>query len=286
MKVLITGAGGQLGTDLTLLLQREPERYQVFPLTHSELDITKQEQVEKTLLTIRPDIVIHTAAYTNVDQAEAEPNKVHAVNVTATRYIASAVEQVQAKLVYLSTDYVFNGKKITPYHEADAPNPLNIYGQAKLAGERLIQSISSRYFIVRTSWVYGQHGSNFVKTMLRLAQDRQELYVVNDQVGSPTYTVDLVHFLQILMNTGYYGIFHATNSGQCSWYEFAKAIFEEAGLQVSVHPCKTTEYPRSAPRPALSVLEHRAIRLHGLPDLRPWREALRDYLDPGRKPKL
>lgn len=235
MKVLITGAGGQLGTDLTLLLQREPERYQVFPLTHSELDITKQEQVEKTLLTIRPDIVIHTAAYTNVDRAEVEPDRAYAVNAFATLHLATTVEQLQAKLVYLSTDYIFNGKIITPYHEADVPNPLNIYGKSKLEGEKFVQSSTSRYFIVRTSWLYGQYGSNFVKTMLSLAKERQELIVVNDQVGSPTYTVDLAHFLKILMNTDYYGIFHATNSGQCSWYEFAKAIFEEADLQVSVH---------------------------------------------------
>ncbi|SPF55823.1 Spore coat polysaccharide biosynthesis protein SpsK [Candidatus Desulfosporosinus infrequens] len=285
MKVLITGAGGQLGTDLTVLLQRNPERYQVFPLTRSELDITKQEQVEKTLQTIRPDIVIHCAAYTNVDQAEIDSDQAYKVNALATRFLATAVEQNQAKLVYLSTDYVFDGIKNKPYHEDDIPNPLNIYGQTKLAGEKFVQSISTRYFIVRTSWVYGQHGPNFVKTMLSLAQNHQELDVVNDQVGSPTYSVDLAQFLQILIKTDYYGIFHATNSGQCSWYEFAKAIFEESGADISVNPCKTTEFPRPAHRPALSVLEHRAIRLHALSDLRPWREALRDYLSPANQSK-
>ncbi len=281
MKVLITGAAGQLGSDLTLLLQREPERYQVFPLTHSELDITKQEQVEKTLQAIRPDIVIHSAAYTNVDRAEIEPDRAYEVNAIATCHLAIAVERIQSKLLYLSTDYVFDGKKNTPYHELDAPNPLNIYGQSKLAGEKFVQSISTRYFIVRTSWLYGEHGPNFVKTMLTLIKERQELVVVNDQIGSPTYTVDLARFLQILMETDNYGIFHATNSGQCSWYKFAKAIFEGSGVNISINPCKTTEFPRPAPRPAFSVLEHRAIRLHALPDLRPWREALKDYLHQG-----
>ncbi|MDA8226874.1 MAG: dTDP-4-dehydrorhamnose reductase [Desulfitobacterium hafniense] len=281
MKVLITGAGGQLGTDLILLLRQEPERYQVFPLVRHELDITNREEVEKALQTIRPDIVIHTAAYTNVDRAETEPDKAYAVNATAIRHLAKAVEQLQAKLVYLSTDYIFDGKKGSPYQESDIANPLNIYGKSKLEGEKFVQSISTRYFIVRTSWLYGRHGSNFVKTMLTLAQEHSKLAVVTDQVGSPTYTVDLARFIQVLMETDHYGIFHAANSGQCSWYEFSTAIFEESGLLVSVQPCTTAEFPRPAARPAYSVLEHRAIRLHALPDLRPWREALKDYLNRG-----
>jgi len=189
-----------------------------------------------------------------------------------------AAEEIGAKFVYISTDYVFDGRADKPYREYDRTDPQTVYGRSKLAGEQLVQSLSSRYFIVRTSWVYGKHGANFVKTMLKLAEERDRLKVVHDQIGSPTYTLDLARFLLELVKTDYYGIYHASNSGICSWYEFAKAIFEERRLNVHVEPCTTEEFPRPAPRPAWSVLDHGAIRAHGFEPLRPWREALRHYL--------
>jgi dTDP-4-dehydrorhamnose reductase len=225
-----------------------------------------------------PDAVVHCAAYTKVDQAESEPDEAYRVNAYGTRNAALAAEEVGAKFVYVSTDYVFDGRADKPYREYDRTDPQTVYGRSKLAGEQLVQSLSSRYFIVRTSWVYGKYGANFVKTMLKLAEDRDRLKVVHDQVGSPTYTLDLARFLLELVRTDYFGIYHASNSGICSWYEFAKAIFEERGLNVQVEPCTTEEFPRPAPRPAWSVLDQGAIRAHGFKPIRPWREALRSFL--------
>jgi dTDP-4-dehydrorhamnose reductase len=243
-----------------------------------EMDITDLAQCRSVIRAHMPDAVVHCAAYTKVDQAESEPDEAYRVNAYGTRNAALAAEEIGAKFVYVSTDYVFDGRADKPYREYDRTDPQTVYGRSKLAGEQLVQSLSSRYFIVRTSWVYGKYGANFVKTMLKLAEERDRLKVVHDQVGSPTYTLDLARFLLELVRTDYYGIYHASNSGICSWYEFAKAIFEERGLNVQVEPCTTAEFPRPAPRPAWSVLDHGAIRVHGLKPLRPWREALRHYL--------
>ena len=187
-------------------------------------------------------------------------------------------EKFSAKFVYLSTDYVFDGQKGTPYSELDPTNPQSVYGQSKWAGEEFVLSLSSKYFIVRTSWVYEKHGANFVKTMLKLGSVGKPFKVVDDQFGSPTYTVDLARFLLQLIETERYGIYHATNSGSCSWYEFAKKIFEVAEMQVELSPCTTADFPRPAPRPAYSVLEHAEIKLNGFQDLRPWQEGLKDFL--------
>ncbi|MFC4769948.1 dTDP-4-dehydrorhamnose reductase [Effusibacillus consociatus] len=279
MKVLITGAGGQLGSDLSLLLKIDSKRYEVFPFAREELDITNYQHVDQILQEVQPDVVVHTAAYTKVDQAEEDAEAAYLVNAVGTRNVAVASEKVRAKLVYISTDYVFDGKKGSPYTEFDSPNPVNVYGKSKLIGEEFVKAFSSRYFIVRTSWVYGKHGTNFVKTMLKLAQERDELMVVNDQIGSLTYTVDLAHFIKELIGTELYGTYHASNSGTCSWYQFAVAIFEEAGIKINVHPCTTPDFPRPAPRPGYSVLDHMSIRLNGLQDLRHWREGLREFLN-------
>lgn len=276
MKILVTGANGQLGRELVLLpATRDTE---ITGFGRKELDITDLEQCRSMLRSHQPDAVIHCAAYTKVDQAESEPDEAYRVNAYGTRNAVLAAEEVGAKFVYISTDYVFDGRADKPYREYDRTDPQTVYGRSKLAGEQLVQSLSSRYFIVRTSWVYGKHGANFVKTMLKLAEERDSLKVVHDQIGSPTYTLDLARFLLELVKTDYYGIYHASNSGACSWYEFAKAIFEEKGLNVQVEPCTTAEFPRPAPRPAYSVLDHGAIRAHGFEPLRPWREALRHYL--------
>lgn len=276
MKILVTGANGQLGREITLL--PEQPGIEIIGFGRDRLDITDMEQCRRVIGAHRPDAVIHCAAHTAVDLAESEPDAAYRVNAYGTRNVAVAAEEIGAKLVYISTDYVFDGRGSQPYREYDRTDPQSVYGKSKLAGELLAQTLCRRYFIVRTSWVYGKYGSNFVKTMLRLAGERDRLKVVHDQVGSPTYTLDLAEFLLELVQTDYYGIYHASNTGVCSWYEFAKAIFEERGLRVEVEPCTTADYPRPAPRPAYSVLDHGAIRIHGLKPLRPWRDALRHYL--------
>ncbi|WP_068779052.1 dTDP-4-dehydrorhamnose reductase [Paenibacillus sp. GM2] len=282
MKILVTGAAGQLGRDVVALF--EQQSFAVLPCDRKSLDITDSDACLKRVEEFRPDVIIHCAAYTAVDQAETDINLAYEVNAVGTRNLVVAAEEVGAKFGYISTDYVFDGQSTKGYHEYDNTNPQSIYGKSKRAGEVLVQSLSSAYFIVRTSWVYGLHGNNFVKTMLRLGQDKQILNVVDDQKGSPTYTVDLAKFLLELVQTEKYGIYHASNSGECTWYEFAKAIFAEAGsisnkeYNVQVIPCTSEEFPRPAPRPANSVMEHLSIRTNGLQDMRHWREGLKAFL--------
>ena len=277
MKILITGGKGQLGRELSLLLQGK-EDYEVLAPGREELNVLELDDLVAQVRAWLPEVIIHTAAYTKVDQAEAEQDEAWRVNALGSRNVAVAAEVVGAKLIQISTDYVFDGKKGAPYEEWDLPNPQSVYGRSKLAGEEFVRMLCRRFFIVRTSWVYGPYGNNFVKTMLQLARSGKSLKVVADQVGSPTYTYDLARFLEKLMRTEAYGIYHVTNTGSCTWYEFAKAIFEETGMAVDLKACTTEEFPRPASRPPYSVLEHKAIRLHGFEDLRPWRAALRDYL--------
>ncbi|MED0676154.1 dTDP-4-dehydrorhamnose reductase [Aneurinibacillus thermoaerophilus] len=281
MKVLVTGGKGQFGYDVTQMLQGAGHR--VFSYGREELDITDQKQVQYTMEEVQPDVVIHAAAYTKVDLAETEVDTAYKVNALGTRNVAVAAEACRAKLVYISTDYVFDGQAAGPYHEFAPTNPQSIYGKSKLAGESFVQQLCSRFFIVRTSWVYGKYGHNFVKTMLRLAGERDELNVVHDQVGCPTYTVDLAAFVLNLIETEAYGIYHASNTGSCSWYEFACAIFEEAEIKIKVNPIPTSEYPLPAPRPANSVFEHMMIRLQEMKPLRPWRIALQEFIQDIRK---
>jgi dTDP-4-dehydrorhamnose reductase len=275
MKVLVTGANGQLGKDVVSLFKKH---YVVAGLGREELDITQSDQCKQKLSEFRPNIVIHCAAYTAVDLAESEEDQAYRVNAMGTRNLAVASELVGSKFCHISTDYVFDGQATAPYKEYDNTNPTGVYGKSKRAGEILVQSLSSKYFIVRTSWVYGLYGNNFVKTMLKLAQDRKQLKVVHDQLGSPTFTEDLAAFLLQLVETENYGVYHASNSGICSWNDFAKAIFEIKGLPIEVVPCTTEEFPRPAPRPKYSVMDHQSIRINGFEDLRPWKEALVDFL--------
>ncbi|BFT75358.1 dTDP-4-dehydrorhamnose reductase [Paenibacillus sp. P36] len=276
MKILVTGANGQLGQDIVKILG---SNHEIYGFGREQLDITNEYQCLEVLESLNPDIVIHSAAYTAVDLAETEEDKAYEINAFGTRNLAVAAEKVGAKLCYISTDYVFDGTGTTPYREYDNTNPQSIYGKSKRAGELLVQTLSTKYFIVRTSWVYGLYGANFVKTMLKLAQDRDSLKVVNDQFGSPTYTVDLANFLEQLVRTERYGIYHASNTGVCSWFDFAGAIFEESGKKINVMPCSTEEFPRPAPRPRFSAMEHMAIRANGFEDLRPWREGLQAFLE-------
>ena len=282
IRVLVTGAAGQLGTDVVLLLKQQGA--EVLGCDRQEMDITDLDQCLAVIGGFAPDAVVHCAAHTAVDAAETDIDAAYAINATGTRNVAMAAERAGAKLVYVSTDYVFDGLGAEPYHEYDNTDPRSIYGKSKRAGELLAQSFSSRYFIVRTAWVYGKHGANFVKTMLKLGQEKPKLQVVDDQKGSPTYTADLAAFLAELIRTEKYGIYHATNSGSCTWYEFTQAIFAEARdiLELDIiaepEPCTTEQFPRPAPRPRNSVLEHVSIRTNGLTDLRHWREGLQAFL--------
>ncbi|QJC51134.1 dTDP-4-dehydrorhamnose reductase [Paenibacillus albicereus] len=278
-KVIVTGAGGQLGRDLVSLLNEE--EYETFGLTRSELDFSKREEVDRIVSLLKPDIIIHSGAYTKVDQAESEPDVAHQVNGDGAGYIAAAAERIGAKLVYVSSDYVFDGSASQPIPESAATHPINVYGASKRKGEEQSQALCSRCFIVRTSWVYGIHGANFVKTMLNLARQGKPLSVVQDQVGSPTFTRDLAACMLGLMDTERYGIYHVSNSGFCSWYEFAQAIFEEAGLEVELAPVSSDQFVRPARRPAYSVLGHEALREHGFPEMRHWRDGLKEFVRMG-----
>lgn len=275
LKIVITGTNGQLGRELT---EWKTESADIIGLGRNELDITSLPACRNLFTLHRPDVVIHCAAYTAVDKAESEPDEAFRVNAAATRNVAVAAREVGAKLCYISTDYVFDGTGTVPYNEYDRTNPQTAYGKSKLAGEQAVQTLHDRFYIVRTSWVYGKYGNNFVKTMLKIAGERDQLKVVADQIGSPTYTYDLAGFLLELVQTDYYGIYHASNSGICSWFDFAKAIFEDSGTDILLESCTTADFPRPAPRPAYSVMDHTAIRSNGLQLLRPWREALNHYL--------
>ncbi len=278
MKIIITGAQGQLGQELKEVLFKESKN-EVIGLGHQELDVTKLDELKQAAQNNLPEVIVHAAANTNVDQCELDQDSAYLVNALGTRNVAVVASMVGAKLVYLSTDYVFSGKLGRPYIEFDEPDPLNVYGRSKLAGERFVASLCFRYFIIRTSWLYGSHGKNFVQTMLNLGREKDEIAVVNDQVGSPTYTKDLANFISGIIKTELYGIYHASNKGECSWFDFAQEIFNLAGLKhIKVRPVTSKEINRPAPRPAYSVLDNYCLRLSDLPGLRPWPEALADFL--------
>lgn len=276
MRILVTGASGQLGYDV----ERELERRGIEHLGTSsrELDITDREAVERLMAAYRPDAAIHCAAYTKVDLAEDEPERCWAVNADGTRNLAAACREIGAKMLYISTDYVFPGTGERSYETGDPTGPVNTYGRSKLAGELAVQSLSEKYFIVRISWVFGKNGNNFVKTMLRLAETKAELSVVCDQIGSPTYTADLAPLLCDMVQTERYGVYHATNEGTCAWSEFAEAIFELAGRQVVVHPIPTSAYPTRAARPLNSRMSKECLHSNGFQELPEWKNALARYL--------
>ncbi|OUB96873.1 dTDP-4-dehydrorhamnose reductase [Bacillus thuringiensis serovar medellin] len=276
MKVLVTGAKGQLGQDVVSLLKEQT--WEVFGFGREELNITDEKQVSEKVLLIQPDIIIHTAAYTQVDQAESDEEAAFKVNAEGTKYLAQAAEAVGAKFCYVSTDYVFDGTKDTPYKADDQTNPQTVYGKSKLVGEQYTQEYCSKNYIVRTSWVFGLYGNNFVKTMLRLAEENKELGIVHDQVGSPTYTTDLARFIISLVQTDKYGVYHGSNSGVCSWYEFAKEIFKQSNIEIVVNPLKTEDFPRPAARPKYSVLDKGMIEENGFESFQNWKEALKDFL--------
>lgn len=275
MKVLVTGANGQLGWDVVKELQKQ--NIECYGTTRKDFDIIDFEATEKFITNYMPNAVIHCAAYTAVDKAEDEQGLCYLVNASATENIAEICKKINAKMLYISTDYVFDGTKIGFYEVDDKPNPINVYGKTKLLGEQAVQRILDKYFIVRISWVFGEHGNNFVKTMLRLGKKRKELNVVADQYGSPTYTVDLAPLLVEMIQTEKYGIYHATNEGVCSWAEFAEEIFKIAGMDVKVNYITTAEYPTRAKRPMNSRLSKEKLIEKSYFKLPIYIEALRQY---------
>lgn len=276
MKVVVTGAKGQLGQDVMKQLQRD--NHEVIGTDRDDLDITNKANVLAFITEIKPDVILHCAAYTNVDAAEADEDTAYTINALGTEYLAMAAKAAGSKMLYISTDYVFDGTGTEPYEVEEPTKPLGVYGRTKLAGEEMLKKHMEQYFIVRTAWVFGVGGNNFVKTMIRLGEERGEVGVVHDQVGSPTYTVDLAGLMIELMKTDKYGTYHATNSGVCSWYDFAVEIFKQAGLIVKVNPLTTDQFPRPAKRPAYSVLSKKKLTEAGLTPLRDWKEALSAYL--------
>ncbi len=240
--------------------------------------IANYQSVEDMIADTSPAVVINAAAYTNVEKAEEDEDTAFRVNALGAHNLAIACRKSQTKLVHISTEYVFDGTTDVEYDEFDAPNPLSVYGKSKLWGEKLVEQVGGEYFILRTSWLYGD-GPNFVRTMLKLAEQRDHLKVVADQYGTPTYTKDLVWVIERLIQTEFYGLYHASNQGSCTWWEFARKIFDLAGKSVQVEPVSTAEYPVKAKRPQYSVLDNKLLRLRGLDVMRPWDEALQDYLE-------
>lgn len=277
MKTLVIGAGGMLGSDLVRAF--EERRHAVLAPSRKDLDIVVPESVREYILREKPRCVILSAAYTRVDDCESNRDLAFAVNAGGPRNVAQACREAGAGLVYISTDYVFNGKKNDPYTEDDPTDPLCVYGQSKLAGESHVKELSRDYLIVRTSWLYGLNGRNFVETILKKAQAESELRVVNDQAGAPTYTRDLAEALTILVGRNAKGVVNATNAKSCTWFEFARTILQFRGIEgVTVRPVTTAEFNAPARRPANSVLSSKRYREITGGSLRPWREALADYL--------
>lgn len=252
MKVLVTGANGQLGYDVVKELEKQ--NIECYGSTRKDFDIIDFKTTENFITNYMPDAIIHCAAYTAVDKAEDEPELCYKVNYEATKNIVEICKEINAKLLYISTDYVFDGTKDGFYEVDDETNPINIYGKSKLLGEKAVQKILKKYFIVRISWVFGEHGNNFVKTMLRLGKEHKEINVVSDQCGSPTYTADLAKLLVEMIKTEKYGIYHATNEGVCSWAEFAEEIFKIANMDIKVNYIRTKDYQAKAKRPLNSRL--------------------------------
>lgn len=276
MKVLVTGVKGQLGYDVVKVLGSRGVECRGIDI--DDLDLTDDEAVQFYLDAYRPDTVIHCAAYTAVDNAEDNRETAYDVNVNATSYLAKACKRLGGRMVYFSTDYVFNGDGKEPFDTVDKCEPINYYGYTKWLGEQAVVQALNEFYILRISWAYGRNGSNFVKTMLRLAESRAEVTVVSDQIGSPTYTADVAELTCSMIETGKFGYYHVTNEGFCSWYEFAREIFELSGKKIKVNPTDTAGYPSRAKRPVNSRLSKSSLDDAGFDRLPHWKDALKRYL--------
>ena len=276
MRVFVTGVKGQLGYDV--MNELEKQGLEGIGVDIDEMDITDADQVNKVIKEAAPDAVIHCAAYTAVDAAEDNEELCRKVNAQGTENIAKVCEELDIKMMYISTDYVFNGQGERPWEPDDEREPLNVYGQTKYEGELAIEEHVKKFFTVRIAWVFGVNGKNFIKTMLNLGKTHDHLTVVNDQTGSPTYTYDLARLLVDMIQTDKYGRYHATNEGLCTWYEFACEIFKQAGMDVSVAPVSSDEYPAKAKRPSNSRMDKSKLTANGFQPLPTWQDALSRYL--------
>ena len=285
MVVLVTGANGQLGQSLQFIAPNYPELHFVF-CSSIDLDISNIENCKSVFSKIKPNYCINAAAYTAVDKAESEPEKAYLINVIGARNVAEVCKKHNTILLHISTDFVFDGNATKPYSENDIPNPTGVYGQTKLEGEKAIQTTFENYYIIRTSWVYSQFGNNFIKTMLRLASERDSISVVNDQIGTPTNAIDLAECLVKIIchtelvevhqpTTANFGIYNFSNEGQCSWYDFAKEIFKINNIEIDLKPIPTSTFPTPAKRPKYSVLDKTKIKSTFGLEIKNWEESLK-----------
>lgn len=288
MKIVITGAKGQLGTQLINIIKSGKseigsidERYlnsEIIGIDIEELDISNLDEVIDFICKEKPDIIINPAAYTNVDACESNEDLAYKVNSLGARNLAIAAEKVGAKLIHVSTDYVFEGNGTKPYKEYDIPNPVGVYGKTKYLGEQFVREFSSKHFIVRTAWLYGYNGGNFVKTIMKAAKERGKLQVVDDQRGNPTNAEDLAHHLLKVALSDEYGIYHCTGEGECSWYDFACKIVEMSNIECIVDPCTSEQYKRAAKRPEYSSLDNMMLRCTVGNEMRSWEAALEEFV--------
>lgn len=277
MRILVTGVKGQLGYDVVNELEKRG--HTAIGVDIDEMDITDAEAVDRVITEADVEAVIHCAAYTAVDAAEDNLELCHKVNAAGTENIAKVCKKLDLKMVYISTDYVFDGEGERPWEPDDRRDPLNAYGIGKYEGELAVEENLEKYFIIRIAWVFGVNGKNFIKTMLKLGETRDEVSVVNDQIGSPTYTYDLARLIVDMVDTEKYGRYHATNEGFCSWYEFACEIFRQAGMNVKVHPVTSDEFPAKAKRPHNSRMSKEKLSENGFERLPSWQDALKRYLE-------
>ena len=277
MRILVTGVKGQLGYDVVNELEKRG--HTAIGVDIDEMDITDAEAVDRVITEADVEAVIHCAAYTAVDAAEDNLELCRKVNAAGTENIAKVCKKLDLKMVYISTDYVFDGEGERPWEPDDRRDPLNAYGIGKYEGELAVEENLKKYFIIRIAWVFGVNGKNFIKTMLKLGETRDEVSVVNDQIGSPTYTYDLARLIVDMVETEKYGRYHATNEGFCSWYEFACEIFRQAGMNVKVHPVTSDEFPAKAKRPHNSRMSKEKLSENGFERLPSWQDALKRYLE-------
>ncbi|MFP4014036.1 MAG: dTDP-4-dehydrorhamnose reductase [Chitinispirillaceae bacterium] len=280
MKLLIVGSGGQLGSDF--VKEANLQGHDTAALDYPQIDITSPESVLETVKSVRPDVIVNCAAFTAVDLCEEKQDQAFALNADGSANLARAAKESDALLVHISTDYVFSGDLDRPYTEEDTPGPNSVYGKSKLEGERRIASVWNRHMIFRIAWLYGVNGNNFVKSIRRFGlKNREEgkpLRVVNDQIGSPTWTVSVCRQVLKVLDSGEYGVYHCTSEGSCSWFDFAEEIINASGIDVRVEPCTTEEFPRPAPRPVNSVLENKKLKTLGLNIMPEWKDAFRQFL--------
>jgi len=282
MKVVVLGSNGQLGSDVVRAFAENGD--DVFPLTHSDIEIANGESVASKLRELQPALVVNTAAMHHVENCELKPESAFAVNALGARNLALTARDIGAVLIHVSTDYVFDGGKTSPYEEGDPPRPLSVYGNSKLAGEYFVRATLDKHFLLRTSAIYGKSpcrakgGLNFIQLMLKLAKERGEVRVVDSEIVTPTSTSDLARQMVALSRCDSYGLYHATAEGACSWFEFAREIFTLTNTIVRLKVAGPNEFPAKVPRPKYSVLENRGLKLLGLNTFRPWQEGLQDYL--------